>query len=283
MLLFLVRMKTKFLLLLLCSSLSAGLTPALGHTKPAASYDTAKVSDPAPLPWLRLQINIPARELRVIEHNRIVSTYPVAVGSRAHRSPVMSYPIKRIIWNPSWIPPKSPWAVGAKVDPPGPHNTLGPVKMKLARGIMIHGTNHPKSVGRAASHGCFRMRNEEAANLAWYLQERMSSQSDPSERARYAKHRRRSFYVPLDQEVPVDIIYAPVELQNGKLWLHQDIYSKVHNWGEQIRTVLSQHGYDASKLSDDSVQLLRKQLRAQKMVEIPITELLQNRVAQLQL
>jgi hypothetical protein len=48
------------------------------------------------------------------------------------------------------------------VIPPGPNNPLGPRWVGLSqKGFGIHGTNQPSSVGKAASHGCIRMRNRD--------------------------------------------------------------------------------------------------------------------------
>src|SRR5690606_31763349 len=40
-------------------------------------------------------------------------------------------------------------------------DVLGPYKLDLGDGYLIHGTNEPGSIGDAASHGCIRMRNED--------------------------------------------------------------------------------------------------------------------------
>ncbi len=46
-------------------------------------------------------------------------------------------------------------------------NALGPVKLSLGDGYLIHGTHryNKESIGSAASHGCIRMRNEDVARL----------------------------------------------------------------------------------------------------------------------
>lgn len=46
-------------------------------------------------------------------------------------------------------------------------NALGPVKLSLGDGYLIHGTHryNQESIGDAASHGCIRMRNEDVALL----------------------------------------------------------------------------------------------------------------------
>ncbi len=38
-------------------------------------------------------------------------------------------------------------------------------RQSAAEVLAIHGTNQPKTVGRAVSHGCVRMRNEDIAKL----------------------------------------------------------------------------------------------------------------------
>jgi lipoprotein-anchoring transpeptidase ErfK/SrfK len=35
----------------------------------------------------------------------------------------------------------------------------------MGNGYAIHGTNQPDSIGRAVSHGCVRLRNEDIAKL----------------------------------------------------------------------------------------------------------------------
>lgn len=42
---------------------------------------------------------------------------------------------------------------------------LGSFRLYLGDGYALHGTNNPKSVGQAVSHGCIRLRNEDIAEL----------------------------------------------------------------------------------------------------------------------
>jgi lipoprotein-anchoring transpeptidase ErfK/SrfK len=42
---------------------------------------------------------------------------------------------------------------------------LGTHRLNLGNGYALHGTNQPESVGRAVSHGCVRLRNEDIARL----------------------------------------------------------------------------------------------------------------------
>lgn len=228
---------------------------------------------------LRLEINIPAKELTVIDHHRVVGTHKVAIGQPAWPSPEMSnQQITRIEWNPSWVPPNSPWARGASVAPPGPNNPLGPVKMPISDGIRIHGTNKPGSVGHAASHGCFRMNSEEARNLAWYIQERTTTQNDPSILQKYIKNRYQTYVVKLDQPVAVEVVYQTVAVKDGTVHLYPDVYRKVRNWETEIRSALARAGYDAEPLTATAIETLTHQVR-KGPVAITVDELLQPRVA----
>ena len=54
--------------------------------------------------------------------------------------------------------------------PGGPSNPLGAAALYLFQGkkdtlYRIHGTNNPRSIGRAASSGCIRMNNKDIQHL----------------------------------------------------------------------------------------------------------------------
>ena len=42
---------------------------------------------------------------------------------------------------------------------------LGTHRLNMGNGYAMHGTNQPETVGRAVSHGCVRLRNEDIAQL----------------------------------------------------------------------------------------------------------------------
>jgi hypothetical protein len=60
---------------------------------------------------------------------------------------------------------------GDKEVPPGNDNPLGSRWMGLSlKGYGIHGTNVQRSVGKAVSHGCFRMRKQDVEELYTMVQ-----------------------------------------------------------------------------------------------------------------
>lgn len=244
---------------------------------PSWAEEVASPTEPAavvPAP-IEITVNIPARQLTVTDHGQIVATYPVAIGQLAYRSVTMDDAIHKIEWNPTWYPPPSPWAVGAKITPPGPKNPLGPVKMPLGQSdVRIHGTNKDGSVGTAASHGCFRMHNQDAVTLAWYLQTHLTDQSDPSLLANYEHNRGRTFVVPLNQAVPVHVVYETAQLHDGTLHLYPDVYGHTKNWYTPVSDTLQAHGVDPAKVDPGWQHELRARLKHGD-VKVPVQELLQ--------
>lgn len=94
--------------------------------------------------------------------------WPIAVG-REGAQWFGETQVVRKAKNPTWYPtpnmrakdPTLPVSVG-----PGPANPLGIRAIYLAEGLLrIHGTNAPRSIGKAASSGCFRMLNTDISEL----------------------------------------------------------------------------------------------------------------------
>ncbi len=55
--------------------------------------------------------------------------------------------------------------------PPGPNNSVGIVWMALdIKGIGLHGTAKPDTIGRTSSHGCIRLSNWDAAKLSQMIE-----------------------------------------------------------------------------------------------------------------
>jgi len=110
-------------------------------------------------PTRRLIVSIPDRKIVLMEDGRVVKIYPIAVGKKSTPSPNGNFQIASRVVKPTWYKP------GQMVGP-GPANPLGTRWMGLGyKGYGIHGTNMPGSIGKAASHGCIRMRNHDVEEL----------------------------------------------------------------------------------------------------------------------
>ena len=104
-------------------------------------------------------ISIPDRKLALIDNGKVVKVYPIATGAKNSPSPQGNFTIISRVSNPSWTHK-------GKVVAPGKDNPVGSRWMGLSlKGYGIHGTNAPRSIGKAASHGCFRMGKKEVEEL----------------------------------------------------------------------------------------------------------------------
>jgi len=107
----------------------------------------------------RVVVSIPDRKLALIENDRIVSIYAVAVGAPVSPSPAGTFSVVNRVSNPTYY-------TRGKVVKPGARNPVGTRWIGLsAKGYGIHGTDKPRSIGFAKSHGCIRLRNEDVERL----------------------------------------------------------------------------------------------------------------------
>lgn len=100
---------------------------------------------------------------------RVMKTWSVATAKPGWTTPTGVWTIwdKRV--NPTWYNPAlDSWGANLPaVVPGGPNGVMGTRAIYIdAPGLIrIHGTPAPESIGRYASHGCIRMRNEEIEEL----------------------------------------------------------------------------------------------------------------------
>jgi hypothetical protein len=98
-----------------------------------------------------LIVSLPDRKMALLENGSIKKVYVVAVGKQSTPSPTGTFTIVSRLSNPTY-------SHRGRIIAPGPNNPVGTRWMGLSlKGYGIHGTNAPKSIGKAASHGCVRM------------------------------------------------------------------------------------------------------------------------------
>jgi hypothetical protein len=117
----------------------------------ALAQSTAKQDESAKTPKRVIVVSLEDRKLALVEDGQVKKIYTVAVGKPSTPSPVGTFTIERRVANPTY-------RHNGKTVLPGPGNPVGTRWMGLSKhGYGIHGTNEPKSIGKAASHGCIRM------------------------------------------------------------------------------------------------------------------------------
>ena len=120
-----------------------------------------------------IEVSLSERQLRIIEDGEVEEVYGIAIGRPSHPTPTGRFRTGKIEWNPSWTPPPADWARNKTYQPPGsPANPMQGVKIYFrAPYYFIHGTNDPGSIGEAASHGCIRMSEGDAKDLANWIED----------------------------------------------------------------------------------------------------------------
>lgn len=94
-----------------------------------------------------IEVSIGAKTLTLFQNNRVIKTYPIAVGKMLTQTPYGDF-----------------YIINRQRNPGGPY---GAYWLGLSRPHYgIHGTNNPSSIGKAVSKGCIRMHNKDVIELA---------------------------------------------------------------------------------------------------------------------
>lgn len=124
-----------------------------------AVADAMAQNQNAQAPQRQIVVSIPDRKLALIEDGRVLKVYAVAVGAELSPSPSGEFKVINRLENPTYYHK-------GKVVGPGAANPLGNRWIGLDEPHYgIHGTNAPKSIGKAASHGCIRMGKKDLEEL----------------------------------------------------------------------------------------------------------------------
>jgi lipoprotein-anchoring transpeptidase ErfK/SrfK len=104
--------------------------------------------------------------------NKVMARYPATMGSEHDPLPLGTWKVTGVQRNPPFnYNPDLFWDAKATHSKakiaPGPNNPVGVVWIDLSKEHYgIHGTPEPAQIGKAESHGCIRLTNWDAAELA---------------------------------------------------------------------------------------------------------------------
>jgi len=121
----------------------------------------------------RIEVDKESRAVRAFDRDgKLVAFYPASIGSEEKPAPSGEAKVEGVAYAPTYTyNPKYQFAgVKAKTKftiPPGPNNPVGVVWIDLSiPSYGIHGTPEPEKVGKTESHGCIRLTNWDARDLA---------------------------------------------------------------------------------------------------------------------
>ena len=138
------------------------------NDKPVAKEEPAGAGVPA----ASVKIDTKTNMLGVFEADKLVAAYPVTIGSAQTALPIGEWKVQRITKLPKFRWDEQMLKHGRRsgnfhILPPGPRSPVGVIWIALnKKGIGLHGTNTPDTIGRSVSHGCVRLTNWDVVRLA---------------------------------------------------------------------------------------------------------------------
>ena len=153
------------------------LNPGVDFKKPGTRLVVANVTGKKPQGKVaRIVVEKQTQTVRAFdEGGQLIALYPATVGSHDFPSPAGDLKVTAIAELPPLVlTSKLEYAKVKKGKelrvPPGPNNPIGVVWIGLNKhGYGLHGAPEPAKVSKTASHGCVRMTNWDARELAGML------------------------------------------------------------------------------------------------------------------
>ena len=156
-------------------ALLQSLNPGVAFDKVGALIQVPNVVRP-PLPktaGMSIRVSKRRTTVEAIDQNgAVLASYPATIGSVHDPLPIGKWKINGVGWDPSFnYNPDLFWDAEASDKkakiPAGPNNPVGVVWIDLSKPHYgIHGTPEPSTIGKTTSHGCIRLTNWDATELA---------------------------------------------------------------------------------------------------------------------
>lgn len=149
------------------------INPEANFGRPGTMIKVANVGQPATGKVARITADKSLKQVRAYdEDGRLLVAYPATIGSADTPSPTGQHAVSRIAFDPNYTyNPKLNFKQGDNdkvlTIPPGPNGPVGSIWIALDKPTYgIHGTPEPSKIGKTESHGCVRLTNWDAAELA---------------------------------------------------------------------------------------------------------------------
>ncbi len=156
-------MAEKFLLVL-----NPGSGFAAGDSIFVAAYGPDRQGEVA-----RIEADKALRQVRAYDaEDRLIAAYPATIGSEDNPSPSGTHIVEAVAPMPNYTyNPKVNFQQGDNTEvltiPPGPNGPVGSMWIDLSEPTYgIHGTPEPSKIDKTGSHGCIRLTNWDAGELA---------------------------------------------------------------------------------------------------------------------
>lgn len=149
------------------------LNPDANFNRPGTIIKVANVGANIKAPVASIIADKGRKQVRAYgADGKLVAAYPATIGSSDTPSPTGIHAVSRIAFNPEYTyNPKLNFRQGNNNRvlriPPGPNGPVGSIWIALDKPTYgIHGTPDPSKIGKTESHGCVRLTNWDAQELA---------------------------------------------------------------------------------------------------------------------
>ena len=149
------------------------INPGADFTRPGTILKVMAVGENVTASVTRIVADKGREQVRAYDASgRLVAAYPSSIGSTSTPSPTGTVEVARIALDPNYTyNPKINFKQGDNdkilTIPPGPNGPVGTVWIALSKPTYgIHGTPEPSKIGKTNSHGCVRLTNWDARELA---------------------------------------------------------------------------------------------------------------------
>lgn len=154
------------------------LNPGANFDRPGTIVRVANASPAIAGEVARIVADKGRKQVRAYDPaGRLIAAYPATIGSQDTPSPSGTVRVERIAFDPEYTyNPKVNFRQGQNDQvltiPPGPNGPVGSIWIALSKPTYgIHGTPEPAKIGKTFSHGCVRLTNWDATELAGMVKE----------------------------------------------------------------------------------------------------------------
>ncbi|MBM2713459.1 L,D-transpeptidase family protein [Mesorhizobium caraganae] len=150
-----------------------GLNPEADFNRPGTIIKVANFGRLVATPVARIVADKDKKQVFAYDAaGKLVAAYPATIGSADTPSPTGTHTVSRVALDPNYTyNPSINFKQGQNdkilTIPPGPNGPVGSVWIALDKPTYgIHGTPDPSKIGKTESHGCVRLTNWDARELA---------------------------------------------------------------------------------------------------------------------
>jgi len=149
------------------------LNPDANFNRPGTVIKVANTGGDVTTEVTRVVADKGKKQVRAYDQlGKLVAAYPATIGSADTPSPSGVHKVSRVAFNPEYTyNPNLNFKQGDNnkilTIPPGPNGPVGSIWIALDRPTYgVHGTPEPSKIGKTESHGCVRLANWDASELA---------------------------------------------------------------------------------------------------------------------